>query len=672
MTTSRVSPGALARTEVTTTTPASASLSSPVRDTTGRRRDHSGAIVSATLSVVAFLVWVAATGRMTRTDYTDLGLYSATTPMFWAALVVAVVALVIAVRARTFSHLAALASVLTLVALLYATPAVLEGTPRVEATYRHLGITEHLATTGQLERYLDAYFNWPGFFALLAQIQGATGAPDLLALARWAPVIAALAYLPPVLLIARSLNPSPRVQWLTAAIFIMVNWSGQDYLAPQTFAFWALLCIAGIVMTILRRRDDPDREGISGPVLQGVQNRLPRFLGRTFGSTEERSWIAAEGTRVRLRREQWNVVHLLLGVAIVAVSAAHQLTPFMLLLMLFALWVVGRSPHWWLWVLTGVVIAFWLAVPALPFVRGHLPDLIAGVGGLFTGKGSDGPGLGSRTASGTLAHQLVVHSRIGQTLALWMLAGLGTLLMIAGRRRVREAVVLAGVPFLLIPMQAYGGEMLIRAFLFGLPLVSFLIAVFLLWVCAERGWRTGVLAIVLLALAGTTVVTRYGNERGESFRPREITALSWFYRHTDPGATVVQFTQNTPRPIERYADNTWVFLNDGSPGPRWVQQVTPSRLVSTGLVTRALGTPERRDQPIYFIYNRGQQELAELSGNTSPGALERSARQLDADPRVTRIYRNADAEIWRLDRGVALVTGRQQAAMAAQTGTGGA
>ncbi|GGF33633.1 hypothetical protein GCM10011519_03830 [Marmoricola endophyticus] len=626
---------------------------------------HRGAVTAIALSVVSLVAWFSACTQMSVSEYTDLGLYSATTLRFWLALVGGVVALVIAIRASRFSHLAALCAVSVLVAVLYSTPSVVEGTPRVEAVYRHLGLIQHFATTGQLERYLDAYSNWPGFFGILGIVQGATGVQNLLVLAVWAPTIAALSYIAPVLLIARSLNPSPRVAWLAVSIFLAANWSGQDYLAPQTFALWALLSIAGIVMTVLRRKDDASAEGPAGPLI----DRLPRVLGRTFGRSANRSWVAAEGTRVRLTSAEWVGVHVLLCVAIIAISAAHQLTPFMLAMTLLLLWAIGRSPHWWLWGLSILVIVFWLAVPALPFIRGNLPSMISGVVDVFTGSGTDdGPTLGSRTASGSVLHQLVVEVRIRETLAVWILAGLGALVMMASRRRAREAILLAGSPLLLIPVSAYGGEILIRAFLFGLPLMAFLAAVFLLWTCAAGGWRNGVLAVVLVALVGTTVLTRYGNERGESFRPSEIGALDWLYAHTAPDATVVQFTQNTPRPIERYADNTWVFLNNGSPGPRWPQQVTPSRLVAYGLATRELGKASRRDQPIYFIYNRAQTELAELSGNTSAAAMQRSVREMDADPRVRTIYRNADAQIWRLRPGVRPVTGLDQAELAGRVG----
>jgi hypothetical protein len=206
---------------------------------------------------------VIATRSIDPRRYTDLGLVVAAGPWFWLALVLAVAGFVFAIRARRFHWPVALLALGVVVLILYATPSVVEGTARVEASYRHLGVSDHIARTGQLDRGLDAYFNWPGFFAMLGTLQRASGAPDLLALARWAPTMAAFAYLAPVLLVARGLSAPPRIAWLTAGVFTMVNWSGQDYLAPQTLGMWLMLCIVGVLMTVIRRGDDPHSVGPS-------------------------------------------------------------------------------------------------------------------------------------------------------------------------------------------------------------------------------------------------------------------------------------------------------------------------------------------------------------------------------------------------------------------------
>jgi hypothetical protein len=234
-----------------------------------------------------------------------------------------------------------------------------------------------------------------------------------------------------------------------------------------------------------------------------------------------------------------------------------------------------------------------------------------------------------------------VTARLAQSAVVWMLAGFGTLVLINQRRRVRAVLVLVLEPFLLLPLQAYGGEMLIRVFLFGLPVAAFLVAVFLFSVTGGAAWRGVALGAVLVLLAGTTVLTRYGNERGEHFSPAEVATYAWLTRHTRPGATVVTFDQNTPWRFHRYAEDTWLSVEDAEPGPRWSRPVTPDRVLA-----------EARDKagptPTYVVYTRAQQAMAELSGNTSPGSLDRVAARLDNDQRFQVVFRNADGVVWRV------------------------
>lgn len=581
--------------------------------------------VAVGLALGGLVAWLIALPAIDPRRYDDLGLVSAVGPWFWLALLVSVSGFVVAVRARRFRWQVALLALGVVVLILYATPSVVEGAARVEASYRHLGVSDHIARTGNLDRGLDAYFNWPGFFAMLGTLQRASGAHDLLFLARWAPTVAAFAYLAPVLLIARALTAQPRIVWLSAGLFTMVNWTGQDYLAPQTLGVWLMLCIAGVVMTVIRRTGDPHSVGPSARI---VAPRPPDGINRL--------WVGNEGRRVRLGTSAWAVVHVLVALAVAAVVASHQLTPFMLILVFFALWLVGRTPHWQLAVGTAVFAGIWLVVPAWPFVSGHVTDLLGGLG-----SGGASANLGNRVASGSADHKLVVTARLAQSATVWLLAGFGTLVLVAQRQRVRAVVLLALAPFLLLPLQAYGGEMLIRVFLFGLPVVAFLVAVFLFSVSGGPAWRGIALGAVLVLLAGTTVLTRYGNERGEHFSPAEVATYAWVAQHTKPGATIVTFDQNTPWRWQRYATDTWLHVEDAEPGPRWTEQVTPDRVLEEIEDSEATG-------PAYVVYTRAQQAMAELSGNISGGQLDRTASALDNDQRFEVVHRNTDGVVWRV------------------------
>ena len=278
-------------------------------------------------------------------------------------------------------------------------------------------------------------------------------------------------------------------------------------------------------------------------------------------------------------------------------------------------------------------------------MAGHLYDVTGGL--LGTAPPADASlntqSVSGRIASGSAEHQLVVHARIAETLVVWLMAGFGTLLLISARRRVRGVILLAGLPFLLIPLQAYGGEMLIRAFLFSLPLVALLVAVFLSSVTSGPAmWRGAVLFVVLLTLGVGTVLTRYGNERGESFTPKEVAAYSWFFQHTPPGVTVQQMTPNTPHVWQRYATDTWVFQNDASPGADWSTPISGTSLIE-GVKAAA---PDSTS--VYVVYTRSEQTMAELMGNVRTGTLDRAGAALDDDPRYRLVYRNSDASIWKV------------------------
>jgi len=204
-------------------------------------------------------------------------------------------------------------------------------------------------------------------------------------------------------------------------------------------------------------------------------------------------------------------------------------------------------------------------------------------------------------------------------------------------------LVLALSPFLLLPLQAYGGEMLIRVFLFGLPVAAFLAAVFLFSVTSGAAWRGIALGAVLVLLACTTVLTRYGNDRGEHFTPAEVATYAWLTSHTPPGTTVVAFDQNTPWRYHRYVEDTWLAVEAAEPGPRWTRPITPDRVLAEARTKGASA-----DAPTYVVYTRAQQAMAELSGNTAPGTLDRVATQLDNDQRFEVVFRNADGVVWRV------------------------
>lgn len=290
-------------------------------------------VAAVLLGMVAFAAWGVATTRIDPVGYDHLGLVAAVGPLFWVALGCGLVAFGCAVRARHFRWYVALFALAAVIAVLYTTPSLVEGVARVEASYGHLGLAHRMALTGQLGDTTTG-LGRPGFFATLATLQQAAGDGDLQAMVRWAPTVLAFGFLPPVLLLVRSLTPEARIQWLTAGGIVLVGRTGQDHLAPQALALWLLVCVAAVVMTTIRRGD----EAVS-------------------------PWPGRRGTRVRLSRAQSTAVQGLVLLGVIAVVASHLWVSGALVLVLLGIWLAGRGPSWWLWAGAAVATTCWLTVP---------------------------------------------------------------------------------------------------------------------------------------------------------------------------------------------------------------------------------------------------------------------------------------------------------------------
>ena len=64
---------------------------------------------------------------------------------------------------------------LALIVVIHATTAILYDEPRYAWTYPHLGVINLIAATGQANRDIDIYNNWPSFFAFNAWLTQGRG-----------------------------------------------------------------------------------------------------------------------------------------------------------------------------------------------------------------------------------------------------------------------------------------------------------------------------------------------------------------------------------------------------------------------------------------------------------------------------------------------------------------
>jgi len=356
-------------------------------------------------------LWAAAISNVRLDDMTDLGLVSvmpASAHLLLAALAVSFCA---ALYARPLRPWVALVHVLVLVTMLYGVTAFLYSEPRFSTVYRHAGIIDNLLVNRATDPTIDAYFNWPGFFALGGMLTGAAGV-DALALAPWASLGLNLLFMPALVAIFRWASDDPRVTWLGLWVFYSANWVGQDYLAPQAAGALLWLTILAALLTWFTPRANVPAGRSALRFVMDVANlrRMPERLRRE---------AQARVTVDQATRRAGLVV--LVVVIYAAIVSGHQLTPFPALLTVTALVLFSALETRALPILMAVILAAWLSYQTTTYLAGHFDTVTGSVG-------STGQSLNrnvSERVTGSPEHAFIVQIRVWGSAAIWLLAAAG-------------------------------------------------------------------------------------------------------------------------------------------------------------------------------------------------------------------------------------------------------
>ncbi|AUZ36391.1 glycosyltransferase [Arthrobacter sp. PGP41] len=544
----------------------------------------------------------------------DLGLVAVLPYPFWAGVLILNVAFVVALRGDVSGpagRAVMMWLLLVLVLVLFGTAAFVTDVPRGEVAFRHLGIADALSRSQGIDPDIDAYFNWPGFFALLATVLKATGL-DPVALALWAPVLNVGLWLAALGVLMRYLTQDPRRRWLVLWLFCFGNWQDQDYLSPQAFGFFLYLVVIALVV---------------GPLAA----RPPKFRG--FRDTDLATWW--QGRSPAEPRPGYRVSALAVTLVLVAViCASHQLTPFLLLIALTALTLSGHVWPGRLPLITAVVLALWLAYPASTYLSGNPPLAEGGVLAAINANVVD-------RVSGTPGHVLVVQARVVLTLLLWGLAVAGA---VRDRRRGRldiRVVLLAVTPLLLFPVQLYGGEMLIRVSLFALPFIALQACSILL--PTEGGTQpslraAGGLALTFCLLGLLTVTGRFGNAQFDVFTDSEIAAVAAVQRLAPPGSTIISAAPPTPWRSEAYLDHPY----------RTIDYMCRSDLSTAACGPVVYEHARQNPAGAVALFTRSSEASLVLRGATSASGFAELEGWLREQAGVELVFSNVDARAYRV------------------------
>jgi hypothetical protein len=316
------------------------------------------------------------------------------------------------------------------------TATILTDVPIYVWTYKHIGIVSFMIED-HFSPHVQIYGDWPGFFSGMAWFSTVSGL-DPLTVAHWfAPIATAvIALLVGVLVVSAGFGK--RAALLAAMLAVILNWTGQDYYSPQAAG---LILALSILSLLLYSKKAPFAGYLSTPVFA-------------------------------------------------VLVATHQLTPFWLVIVEVGFVVFNQMRPRWLPLLHGAILALYV-VPRLArtatfnFFSGFNPVKNSTV--VTEGKGSAG-------------RDFTVLLERGLFVGLWLLAAVCFVVVWRRYGAPWGLGIMAFSSVLILAGQDYGGEGIIRVYLYSIAGCAILVAIVVARIFdLENSWRKTVGCLVATA-----------------------------------------------------------------------------------------------------------------------------------------------------------------------------
>jgi hypothetical protein len=584
------------------------------------------------LTALALSCIFLATARLRLDGY---GLLNSLPWAYYLGLVGLPLASVLEWRRESSRPALVVAYVLAFLLLVWLTPYVLEGTPRFRTSYLSYGYVDPVARGQGLFPRLFVYHNWPLFSIAMAALKNAFAMSPLTLMAFFPTVIMVL-YLGPLsallLMTTDRQWPGPRERWLRLRgiwgadarwviglwLFVVFQWTNQDYFSPQALAFLFYLGLMAVLAHTALRRDG------------------------TFNA------VSGAGTVVLFT----------------LIVATHVLSGLIALFVIGGLTLTKQLRRPTLLLLCLLVFVAWQAYPAAPFYRfyGHRLLQTVFAAGDFLQTNVSG------RISGSGEHLTVSRARVAVTAIVFMLGVLALaadvrpglragwrrprLLWRALAREQRFALAWLISTVLVGPVSVYGGEMLIRTELFSLPPLAILIAS-----AMKRRWFVAVAAGTLTAMAPLHILTHYGNELYDYVSPGELAGYRFIAEHLAPAKIYGGFPGGG---FLRSVSLRW--RNSSVPGGSHVPNAVDFLQPNAHHWGRAPGG-------VYVAFGRGDTAAATLFYN-KPRLIATMHRLIAHDPRFRAVYVTPDYSIYRWIPPTPRYAQARRAAYAAATSAG--
>lgn len=584
------------------------------------KSQHPAEYLPVLLLVSGIVIWFFTLPLINVNLMNDLGLVSVLPPGTFIALALMTISFSLLVTAPKLNTAMIFIHMAVLVIMLYGITAVIEVIPRFSPSWRHAGIIDYIIRNEMVNPRIDAYFNWPGFFIMGALITQIAGLDSSVLFLQWAPVFFQLIYLGPLWMIYTSLTNSRRLVWFGIWIFYLTNWVGQDYFSPQAMNFFYFLVIVAILVKWFRKNE------IILPKI--AESKLVKKLPKIQSLITQ--IFHGENPSPSLISPLQKAFFLLMIVLIYFVSiTSHQLTQFAILMSIVLLLMFQRIAPKILPVVMLILSGMWIAYMASAFMAGRLAGMLEAFGQLENALDAN---LVDRM-NGSPGHMVVTQIRLVLTLGVWLAALIGFVRQWLRGTFETSAALLVAAPFPLLIMQTYGGEMLMRIYMFSLPFAAYLAAAIIFPLIKDPpSWRyTAAIGLVSAALIVVFWYGRYGNERMEYFTPAELQAVEFTYDHAEPGSLIASVTTNLPYKYINYEQYKYARLEKD--------------VVKGDFVALIATMKNPKFDHTYLLITRAQEAYMEMYYGVGTVDLTRLENQLLLDPTARVIFINEDAKI---------------------------
>jgi len=468
-------------------------------------------VLRQVLLPLSLVLWAIGVYQTNGADLGQYGLLSALSPIFYVGLALLVVSAGIEFSRSSLSQVRLALHAISLVVILYGTAALVYAEGRYSWLYKTIGVIKYVDVNGSLNRSIDIYQNWPGFFALASWFDKVSGV-DPLSYAKWAQLVLELAAIPLLYTIYQSMSLPVWHRWLAIMLYAASNWIGQDYLSPQGIS--TVLSLG--IMAVLTRWMFVVKSGRRGPVSP-----------REFGGARRRDPVVME-----LRRSGPFLIVLVF--LFFVLTATHELSPYIIAIQVAALAVTGLARPRWVALLLALIAVGYLA-PNFTYVNDHY-GITASVGSFFSNV--QPPSSATSGVASPQSEKIIADCARLLCVSIWLLAVVGAWLRRKSRRIVLALVLLTFSPFLVLLGGSYGNEGLFRVYLFSLPWAVTLGACALapLRRRAEGAGHSALRVVIPLTLALTLfLVAFFGNDASDAMTSSEVNTIVKFTQSTKPG-----------------------------------------------------------------------------------------------------------------------------------------